>query len=389
VKRREFIKLVGGVTAAWPLAAQAQQSPIPVIGFLSSYSSSDAFAQRFLAAFHQGLKQAGYVENQNVLIEYRWAGSEYERLTALATELARRPVNVIATGSASLAVLAAKTVTTRIPIVFLMGGDPVKLGLVVSLNRPGGNLTGITTLNTEVTPKRVEVLRELVPTTTSMAVLVNPTNNPANVEVELRQAEGAANALGLQTIHVLQASTEPDLDGVFSTLIQQRAGGLVITADTLFSGKSAQLAALASRHSMPTISPYREFVMAGGLMSYGGSVNELYRLVGLYTGRVLNGENPADLPVQQVTKVELVINLKTAKSLGLDVPQTLLARADEVIEIACNLLHLLTAAIGTKRTCPPVQSMSALAKQTLLKDGVMSAYDPKWTSRRASVECGR
>jgi putative tryptophan/tyrosine transport system substrate-binding protein len=332
VKRREFIKLVGGVTAAWPLAAQAQQSPIPVIGFLSSYSSSDAFAQRFLAAFHQGLKQAGYVENQNVLIEYRWAGSEYERLTALATELARRPVNVIATGSASLAVLAAKTVTTRIPIVFLMGGDPVKLGLVVSLNRPGGNLTGITTLNTEITPKRVEVLRELVPTTTIMAVLVNPTNNPANVEVELRQAEAAANSLGLQAIHVLQASTEPDLDGVFSTLIRQRAGGLVITADTLFSGKSAQLAGLAARHSMPTISPYREFVTAGGLMSYGGSVNELYRLVGLYTGRVLNGENPADLPVQQVTKVELVINLKTAKSLGLEIPPTLLARADEVIE---------------------------------------------------------
>jgi putative tryptophan/tyrosine transport system substrate-binding protein len=332
MKRREFITLLGGAAAAWPLAAKAQQQAMPVIGFLNSYSSSDAFAQRFLAAFHQGLKQAGFVENQNVTIEYRWAGSEYERLTALATELARRPVNVIATGSASLAVLAAKTATTTIPIVFLMGGDPVKLGLVVSLNRPGGNLTGITTLNTEITPKRVEVLRELVPTTTIMAVLVNPTNNPANVEVELRQAEAAANSLGLQAIHILQASTEPDLDGVFSTLIQQRAGGLVITADTLFSGKSAQLAALASRHSMPTISPYREFVTAGGLMSYGGSVNELYRLVGVYTGRVLKGENPADLPVQQVTKVELVINLKAAKSLGLDVPPSLLARADEVIE---------------------------------------------------------
>ena len=332
MRRREFIALLGGAAAAWPLAARAQQPAMPVIGFVSSYSSSDAFAQRLLAAFHQGLKQAGYVENQNVAIEYRWAGSEYERLTALATELAHRPVNVIATGSASLAVLAAKTATTTIPIVFLMGGDPVKLGLVASLNRPGGNLTGITTLNTEITPKRVEVLRELVPTTTIMAVLVNPTNNPANVEVEIRQAEAAANSLGLQTIHILQASTEPDLDAVFSTLIQQRAGGLVITADTLFSGKSAQLAALASRHSMPTISPYREFVTAGGLMSYGGSVNELYRLVGVYTGRVLNGENPADLPVQQVTKVELVINLKTAKALGLDVPAALLARADEVIE---------------------------------------------------------
>ena len=332
MRRRRFISLLGGAVAAWPLAARAQQPIRPVIGFLSSYSSSHAFAQRLLAAFHQGLKQAGYVENQNVAIEYRWAGSEYERLTALATELARRPVNVIATGSSSLAVLAAKTATTTIPIVFLMGGDPVKLGLVASLNRPGGNLTGITTLNTEITPKRVEVLRELVPTTTIMAVLVNPTNNPANVEVEIRQAEAAANSLGLQTIHILQASTEPDLDAVFSTLIQQRAGGLVITADTLFSGKSAQLAALASRHSMPTISPYREFVTAGGLMSYGGSVNELYRLVGVYTGRVLNGDRPADLPVQQVTKVDLVINLKTAKALGLDVPPTLLARADEVIE---------------------------------------------------------
>jgi putative ABC transport system substrate-binding protein len=211
-----------------------------------------------------------------------------------------------------------------------MGGDPVKLGLVASLNRPGGNLTGITTLNTEITPKRVEVLRELVPTTKIMAVLVNPTN--PNVEVESRQAQAAANTLGLQTIHLLQASTERELDGIFSTLIQQRAGGLVITADTLFSGKSAELAALASRYSVPTISPYGEFVTAGGLMSYGGSVNELYRLVGVYTGRVLDGEKPADLPVQQVTKLELAINLRTAKALGLTVPPTLLARADEVIE---------------------------------------------------------
>ena len=196
------------------------------MGFSTVYSSSDAFAQYFLAAFHQGLKQAGYVEGQNVAVEYRWAGNDYERLTALAAELVRRRVNVIATGSASVAVLAAKAATTTTPIVFLMGGDPVKLGLVASLNRPGGNVTGVTTLNTEITPKRLEVLRELVPTTTSMAVLVNPTNNPANVEFELRQAQAAAHSLGLQTIHMLQASTEPDLDGVFSTLIQQRAGGL-------------------------------------------------------------------------------------------------------------------------------------------------------------------
>jgi putative ABC transport system substrate-binding protein len=331
MRRREFITLLGGA-AAWPLAARAQQQAMPVIGFLSTYSSSDAFAQHFLAAFHQGLKQAGYVEGQNVTVEYRWAGNEYERLRALAVELVRRRVNVIATGSASLGVLAAKTAATTIPIVFLMGGDPVRLGLVASLNRSDGNLTGVTTLNTELTPKRVEVLRELVPTTTIMAVLVNPTNNSVNVEVELRQAQAAANTLGLQTIHILQASTEPELDDIFSTLIQQRVGGLVITADTLFSGKSAELAALASRHAMPTISPYREFVTAGGLMSYGGSVTELYRLVGIYTGRVLNGEKPADLPVQQVTKVELVINLRTAKALGLNVPPSLLARADEVIE---------------------------------------------------------
>jgi putative ABC transport system substrate-binding protein len=318
----------GGVAARGTRAALA----VPVIGFLNSYSSSDAFAQYFLAAFHQGLKQAGYVEGQNVAVEYRCAGNDYERLTTLAAELVGRRVNVIATGSASVAALAAKITTTTIPVVFLMGGDPVKLGLVASLNLPGGNLTGISTLNTEITPNRIEVLRELVPTTTIMAVLVNPTNNPANVEVESKQAQAAANTLGLKTIHILQASAEPDLEGVFSTLIQQRAGGLVITADTLFSGRSAELAALASRYAVPTISPYRAFVAAGGLMSYGGNVNELYRLVGVYTGRVLAGEKPADLPVQQVTKVELVINLKTARALGLKVPISLLGRADEVIE---------------------------------------------------------
>jgi putative tryptophan/tyrosine transport system substrate-binding protein len=331
VKRREFITMLGGA-AAWPLGARAQQQAVPVIGFLNSYSSSDAFAQYFLAAFHQGLKQAGYAEGQNVVVEYRWSGNEYERLTALAAELVHRRVSVITAGSSSLAAVAAKTATTTIPVVFLMGGDPVKLGLVASLNRPGGNVTGVTTLNIEVTPKRLEVLRELVPTTTTMAVLVNPKNNPASVEAELRQAQAATYTLGLQTIQGLKASTESDLDGVFSTLIQQRVGGLVITADTLFSAKSAELAALASRYAIPAISPYREFVTAGGLMSYGGSVTELYRLVGVYTGRVLNGEKPADLPTQQVTKVELVINLRTAKALGLSVPPSLLARADEVIE---------------------------------------------------------
>jgi putative ABC transport system substrate-binding protein len=234
---------------------------------------------------------------------------------------------IVAGGSAAV---AAKQATSVIPIVVVLG-DPIATGLVASLARPGGNLTGVTTLNVEITPKRLQVLRELLLTTTVMAMLVNPINTPATVETEVRQIQAAAHTLGLM-IHVLQASTERDLDSAFSTLIQQRAGGLVISADTFFSGKSVELAALASRHAVPTISPYREFVTAGGLMSYGGSVTELYRLVGAYTGRILKGEQPADLPVQQVTKVELLINLKAAKALGLEIPPTLLARADEVIE---------------------------------------------------------
>jgi putative tryptophan/tyrosine transport system substrate-binding protein len=278
------------------------------------------------------LSETGYVEGRNVAIEYRWAENQYDRLPELAAELVRRRVSVITTGSSTLAALAAKAATTTLPIVFLMGSDPVQFGLVASLNRPGGNLTGITTLNLEMTPKRLQVLRELLPTTTIMAVLVNPTNAPATVETEVRQVQAAAHTLGLQMVHVLQASTERDLDSAFSTLIQRRAGGLVISADTFFSGKSVELAALASRHAVPTISPYRDFVTAGGLMSYGGSVTELYRLAGVYTGRILKGEQPADLPVQQVTKVQLAINLKTAKALGLTVPTSLIGRADEIIE---------------------------------------------------------
>jgi putative ABC transport system substrate-binding protein len=301
-----------------------------VIGFLNA-ASPDLFAH-IVQAFRLGLNDTGFVEGQNVTIEYRWAENQYDRLPALAADLVRRRVSVITTGSASLAALAAKAATTTIPIVFLTGADPVRLGLVASLNRPGGNLTGVSTLNMEITPKRLQVLRELLPAAKTMAVLVNPINNPTSVETEINQARQVAHALGLQMLQVVQASTERDLDRVFSNLTQMRADGLLITADTFFSGKSAELAALASRHAVPTISPYRDFARAGGLMSYGGSITELYRLVGVYTGRILKGEQPNDLPVQQVTKVDFIINLKTANALGLTVPPTLLGRADEVIE---------------------------------------------------------
>jgi putative tryptophan/tyrosine transport system substrate-binding protein len=329
IKRRKFLATLGGAVA-WPLAAHAQQADMPVVGFLNA-ASSDVSAHA-VGAFRLGLKETGYTEGQNVVIEYRWAENQYDRLRALAAELIDRRVSVIATGRNTFAALAAKAATTTIPIVFLMGGDPVKAGLVTSLNRPGGNITGVTTLNVEITPKRVELLRELLPTTSIMAVLINPLNDPAIVEAERRLAQEAANTLGLQMIHVLHASTESDLDDAFSTLTQRRASGLVITADTLFSSKSAELAALAFRHAMPTISPYREFAAAGGLMSYGGSVTELYRLIGVYTGRILKGEQPANLPIQQMTKVQLAINLKTAKALGLTVPNSLVGRADEIIE---------------------------------------------------------
>jgi putative tryptophan/tyrosine transport system substrate-binding protein len=328
--RRDFIKVVAGSAAAWALAARAQQPTLPVVGFLNA-ASPDHFAH-VARAFRLGLNETGYVEDRTVAIEYRWADGEYDRLPVLAADLVSRRVNVIATGSNRIAALAAKAATPTIPIVFLTGGDPVKDGLVASLSRPGANLTGVTTLNVEIGPKRFEVLRELMPAATTMAVLINPNNHPALVETQIRQAQQSAYALGLQMIHVIQARTERDLDSAFSTVIQREAGGLVIAPDTLFSGQSEQLAALALRHAVPTISPYREFVTAGGLMSYGGSLIDQYRLVGAYVGRILKGEKPDDLPVQQVSKVELIINLKTAKTLGLSVPPSLLGRADEVIE---------------------------------------------------------
>jgi putative ABC transport system substrate-binding protein len=330
MRRRDFITLVGGAAAAWPLVARAQQPLVPVVGFLNA-ASPDQFAH-VVDAFRVGLNELGYVEGRNVTIEYRWAEGHYERLPALATDLVNRRANVIATGSATSAALAAKAAASAIPIVFMLGTDPVEVGLVASLSRPGGNLTGVTTLNVEIVPKRLEVLRELLPTTSIMAVLVNPINYSGTIEADLKQVRSAAQALGLQTVHILEASTEADLDVAFSRLLQWRAGGLVISADTFFSGQSQQLAALALRHAVPTVSPYREFVTAGGLMSYGASITDLYRLVGVYVGRILKGEKPADLPVQQATKVELYINLKTAKTLGITIPLPLSGRADELIE---------------------------------------------------------
>ena len=327
MRRREFIALLGTGVAGWPLAARAQQPAMPVIGFLSSETPS-GYAHR-LAAFRQGLSEASYVEGRNVAIEYRWAEGHNDRLPALAADLVRRPVAVIA-AAGTVAAGAAKAATTTIPIAFSIAVDPVAEGFVASLARPGGNLTGVTSLNVEAGPKRLELLHEVVPSATSMALLVNPTN-PSLAEPSSRALQAAARALGLQ-LHVLHASSEREIEAAFETLVKMRAGGLVIMPDQFFLARTEQLAALTVRHTVPSVHLFRKFAVAGGLMSYGSDEAEYYRLVGIYVGRILKGEKPSGLPVQQVTKVELIINLKTARALGLSIPLPLAGRADELIE---------------------------------------------------------
>jgi putative ABC transport system substrate-binding protein len=325
MRRRDFLAVLGA--AAWPCAARAQQPAMPVVGFINS-ASPRSYA-RPLAAFLKGLGETGYVDGRNVLIEYRWAEDRIDRLPAMAAELVSRHVAVIAATSTQAA-LAAKAATATIPIVFELAGDPVKQGLVDSLSRPGGNVTGVTQLNVEVAPKRLELLHELLPTATVVALLVNPAN-PALADPAIRELQAAARTLGLQ-IHILNARSEPEFEAVFANAIRLRAAGLVIVSDPFFTGRAEQLAALAARHAVAAIYSWREFAAAGGLVSYGSDVTDAYRLAGVYTGRILNGAKPPDLPIQQATKLELIINLKTAKSLGITVPLSLLARADEVIE---------------------------------------------------------
>jgi putative ABC transport system substrate-binding protein len=327
MRRRDFIKVLVGSSVAWPFAARAQQAALPVVGFINAASVQNYSRQ--LAAFLKGLGETGYADGRNVAIEYRWADGQNARLSAMMADLVHRQVAVIAATSTPAAV-AAKGVTTSIPIVFETGGNPVQLGLVTSLSRPGGNVTGVTQSSVEVAPKRLELLHELLPTVRVMGLLVDPTD-AATAKTTVSEVLAAAHTFGLQ-LHVLNASSENDFDGVFAKLAQLGAGGLVVAGGPFFVSHREQLAELTVRHAVPVAFQHREFAVAGGLLSYGSDITESYRLTGIYTGRILKGDKPADLPVQQATKVELYINLKTAKALGINVPNTLIGRADEVIE---------------------------------------------------------
>ena len=327
IGRREFVAGLGGAVA-WPLVAHAQPLALPVVGYLG-LETPELYASR-LRAFREGLSSTGYEEGRNVTIEYRWAEGHNDRVPSLAAELVHRQVTVIATPGGVPGALAAKAETSTIPIVFEMGADPVALGLVATLNHPGGNITGATSLSGEVNPKRLELLHEVVPVPTIFGLMVNPTN-PVNAQPSIKLVKAAADALGLQ-IQILEVSKEADFDAAFAALVKFRAGGMVISNDTFYVTRQEQLAAASLRYTLPSISQSREFTVAGGLMSYSGSFLETHRQAGVYTGRILKGEKPSDLPVVRATQVEFFINLKTAKKLGLTIPLSLLGRADEVIE---------------------------------------------------------